>query len=184
MTYVARRGEPVVMHAAPTEWERQLEPRSMIEAKQVAADLFASRMFSAYGNAPAVLSTILAGRELGFQTMASLRAFHIIDGKPSLSAGAIHSLVLTSGKAKYFRCTERTAERATFETQRGEDPPVALSFTIQEARQAWAKDQKAWDWSGWGKSPSDMLVARAITKLARLVYPDVCHGLYDPSEVG
>jgi hypothetical protein len=155
----------------------------MSQAKAVAADLFASRMFSAYGNAPAVLSTIMAGRELGFQTMASLRAFHIIDGKPALAAGAIHSLVLTSGKAKYFRCTERTATKVTFETQRGDDPPMALTFTIEEARQAWPKDEKAWLASGWGKNPADMLVARALTKLARLVYPDITHGLYAPEEL-
>ena len=51
--------------APAAEFERQLEPRSMNQAKALAADLFASRLFSAYGNAPAVLSTILIGRELG-----------------------------------------------------------------------------------------------------------------------
>lgn len=174
---------PDVLAPAPLEWERQLEPRSMAQAKQIAADLFASRMFSAYGNAPAVLSTIMAGRELGFQTMASLRAFHILEGKPALSAGAIHSLILTSGKAKYFRCAERTPDRATFETQRGDDPPMSLTFTLAEGRQAWKSDEKAWNASGWGRNPADMLVARALTKLARLVYPDICHGLYAPEEL-
>ncbi len=178
--------------AAPVEWERQLEPRSMAQAKQVAADLFASRMFSAYGNAPAVLSTILAGRELGFQTMASLRAIHIIEGKPSLSAGAIHALVLASGKAEYFRCSQRSAEKATFVTKRKGDPEaIDLSFTIEEARQAWngkcnpdgTPDEKSWAGSGWAKNPADMCVARALTKLARLVYPDITHGLYAPEEL-
>jgi len=184
--------EPEVLPPPALDPRWQLEPRSMAQAKQVAADLFASRMFSAYGNAPAVLSTIMAGRELGFQTMASLRAIHIIDSKPALSAGAIHSLVLTSGKAKYFRCVERTSERATFETQRGEDPPVSLSFSIEEGRQAWngkrddkgEPDAKSWAASGWGRNPADMLVARALTKLARLVYPDITHGLYAPEELG
>jgi 5'-3' exonuclease len=187
----ARALEPEVLPPPSLDPKWQLEPRSMAQAKQVAADLFASRMFSAYGNAPAVLSTIMAGRELGFQTMAALRAIHIIDGKPALSAGAIHSLVLTSGKAKYFRCVERTAERATFETQRGDDPPMSLSFTIDEGRQAWngkrnpdgTPDEKSWAASGWGRNPADMLVARALTKLARLVYPDITHGLYAPEEL-
>ena len=186
----ARVLEAETLPPPAADFTMQLEPRSIGQAKQIAADLFASRMFSAYGNAPAVLSTIMAGRELGFQAMASLRAFHIIEGKPALSAGAIHSLVLTSGKAKYFRCTERTAEKATFTTQRGDEPPMSLTFTIAEARQAWAKraadgscDEKSFLASGYGKNPADLLVARAITKLARLVYPDVCHGLYDPSEL-
>jgi hypothetical protein len=37
--------------------------------------------------------------------------------------------------------------------------------------------------SGWTKSPNDMLVARASAKLARLVYPDVVHGLYAREEM-
>src|ERR1017187_5143434 len=34
---------------APAEWEMQLEPRSMREAKILASDMFSSRLFSAYG---------------------------------------------------------------------------------------------------------------------------------------
>jgi 5'-3' exonuclease len=168
---------------APVEWERQLEPRSMTGAKQLAADLFASRLFSAYGNPPAVLSTILAGRELGLQAMASLRAFHIIDGKPALAADLIRALVLKSGAVEYFRCTERTAERATFVIKRKGEPEVPLTYTIDEGKAAWAKDEKAWKASGWGRNPADMLVARASAKLARLVCPDVTHGLYAPEEL-
>src|SRR5690606_13825715 len=50
---------------ASSEWERQLDPRSMREARLVAADMFNSRMFSAYGNPQGVLSTVMVGRELG-----------------------------------------------------------------------------------------------------------------------
>jgi hypothetical protein len=125
--------------------------------------------------------------------MASLRAFHIIEGKPSLSAGAMHALVLTSGKAEYFECAERTPERATFVTKRkgGSGREMSLSFTIEDGRQAWngkrdadgTPDARAWAASGWGKHPADMLVARALVKLARLVYPDITHGLYSPEEL-
>ena len=140
-------------------------------------------MFSAYGTPQAVLSTVLAGRELGFPAMVSLRAFHVIDGKATLSAEAIRARVLTSGKANYFRCTERTATRATFETQRGDDPPMSLTYTIEEGRAAWPKGDSEWAKSGWGKNPADMLTARASAKLARLVYPDVTLGLYAAEEM-
>jgi len=171
-----------VIAATPAEWERQLEPRSMRDAQTLAENLFKSRLFSAYATAPGVLAVILAGRELGIQAMASLRAFHLIDGTPRLEATFIRALVLKSKLPKYFRCTERTATRATFETQRGDDPPVSLSCTIEEGRQAFAGDDKKWAASGWGKNPADMLVARAGTKLARLVYPEVCFGLYAVEE--
>lgn len=167
---------------APVEWERQLEPRTMGDAFKLAAHMHASRLFSAYGSPDAVLSTILAGRELGMPSMVALRAFHIIEGQPRLSAEALRARVISSGKAKYFRCTERTATRATFETQRGDDPPVTLTYTVEEARAAFPKGDAEFAKSGWGRTPADMCVARASSKLARLVYPDVTLGLYAVEE--
>ncbi len=167
---------------APAEWERGLEPRSMDEAVKLADRLMASRLFSAYGHPAGILATVLAGRELGIQAMASLRAFHIIEGKPTLSAGAIVALIMKSGKAEYFRPVERTAEKATFVTKRHGDPEVTMTFTIDEAKQAWSKDAAAFGKSAWGKHPADMCVARCSSKLARLVYPDVVFNLYAPEE--
>lgn len=172
-----------VIAATPQEWEKRLEPRNMEEARKLAKDMYDSKLFSAYGHPAAVLAVILAGREYGIPALASLRAFHLVDGKPTLAADFIRGLVLRSGKAKTFRCTERTATRATFETQRGDDPPVSLSFTIEEGRAAWRKDEAKWQASGWGTNPADMLVARASAKLARLVYPDVVHATYAPEEL-
>ena len=168
---------------APVEWERQLEPRSLRECQSLSKAVMASRLnFGTYGSEFGVMSTILAGRELGLQAMASLRAFHIIDNKPTLSAGVIVAMVLKSGVCEYFRCTERTAERATFVAKRKGDPEISLTFTIEEAKQSWSKDEKAWKASGWGRNPADMCVARASSKLARLVCPDVVFNLYAPEE--
>jgi len=169
--------------AVPVDWQRELEPRDLSQAKDLSTSLFQSRLFSAYGHPAGIMATVLAGREIGMQAMTALRAFHIIDGRPTLSAGAIHAMILSSGKAEYFRCSERTPERATFVTKRKGEPEISLSFTIEEGRMAWSKDDAAWKKSGWGKNPADMLVARASTKLARLVYPDVVHGLYAPEEM-
>jgi 5'-3' exonuclease len=176
--------DPDVLEPAPVEWERQLDPRSLSDAKKLAMDMFQSRMFAAYGTPQGVLATVLAARELGLPAMAGLRAFHIIEGKPYLSADMIRAMVIKSGQAKYFRCTERTATRATFETQRGDDPPISLSFTVEEGRAAFVGDDKKFAGSGWGKNPADMCVARASSKLARLVYPDIgLYGLYAPEEI-
>ena len=167
---------------AAVDFSQELEPRTMNDAWRMAQRAFASRLFSAYGTPEGVMMTILAGREFGMGSMAALRAFHVIEGKPSMSAGTIAALVLKSGKAQYFRCSERTPERATYVTQRGDDPPIALTYTIEEAKQAWSRTADAWAKSTWGRSPADMLVARASSKLARLVYPDVVSGLYAPEE--
>jgi 5'-3' exonuclease len=163
----------------PVEFERQLEPRSMAQAKELAMMMYQARLFSGYGSPQAVLSTVLAGRELGLQAIASLRSMHIVEGRHSPSADLLRALVLRSGKARYFRCTERTPDAATFETQRGDEPPTTLRYTMDDAVAAGLVKDKG----SWKKHPADMLVARASSKLARLVYPDVCAGLYAPEEV-
>jgi DNA polymerase-1 len=168
---------------APVPYERQLEPTSLRECAALASEMFKSRLFSAYGTPQGVLSTLLAGRELGLSAMSSLRSFHIIDGKPSLSADLIRALVLRSGMAESFRCTARSAESVTFTTKRKGDPEFSLTYTLDEAKAAWSKDERAWKASGWGRHPADMLVARCSAKLARLVYADVVTGLYSPEEL-
>jgi len=161
------------------EYARQLEPRTMAEATQLAKWALDSRLFGAYGSAQAILMMILAGREMGMPTMHSLRAFDVIDGKPTLKADAIRALILRSGKADYFRIVERSATVCTFATKRKGDPEVTLSYTFEEAQAAGLVKPN----SGWVKNAPDMLVARASAKLARLVYPDVIHGLYAPEEL-
>ena len=155
----------------------------MNDAVKLADRLMASRLFSAYGHPAGILATVLAGREFGMQAMTALRAFHIIEGKPTLSAGAIVAIVMKSGKAEYFRPLERTPDRATFVTKRHGDPEVSMTFTLDEAKQAWSKDPASFSKSAWGKHPADMCVARCSSKLARLVYPDVVFGLYAPEEM-
>lgn len=176
--------EPEVLPPPSTVFEMQLEPRSLREAALVAQEAFKSRNFSAYGTSQGIMMTILAGRELGLQAMASLRGFHIIDGKPALSADLIRALVTRSPHCEYFRCTERTNEAATWETKRRGDPsPMTLRFTIEDGKLASFKDEKSWKASGWGRNPADMCVARASAKLARLVYADVVFNLYAPEEM-
>ncbi len=169
---------PPPMRQLPTSFERQLEPSSISEAKDLANWMFQSKMFSAYGTPQAVLSTILAGRELGLQAMASLRAMHVVEGKQTFAADYIRSRVLQSGLVEYFRCTERTADHATFVIKRKGDPEMALTYTIEEAAKAGLVKPKG----GWEKNPADMLVARASSKLARLVCPEVTFGIYAREE--
>lgn len=178
-----------IVHVS-TDFTRQLEPASLPQAMQLANHMHAARMFNGYGSPQAVLSTILAGRELGLQAIASLRAFHVIEGKHSPSADVLRGLVLRSGHAKYFRCVERTNEKATFETWRKDEPePVKLTYTIEDGYAAFKPElpeverKKKWASSAWGKYPANMVTARAGAMLARLVYPDILFGLYTPEEL-
>lgn len=176
--------EPDVITPAPAEWERQLDPRSMKDATVLAQRMFESRMFSAYGTPQAVLSTVMVGRELGLPAMSSLRSIHVIEGKHSLSASLMAALVIKSGLAEFFEAIEVSEATVTFETKRkGARAPMRLTHTIEMARKAWSKTDDAWTKSGWGRNPTDMLVARCQARLARLVYPDLLAGLYTPEEL-
>lgn len=172
--------EPDAVLAAPAEWERGLDPRSMKDARMLAKDMFESRMFSAYGSPQAVLSTVMVGRELGLPAMASLRSVHVIEGRHALAASLMVALVLRSGLAEFFEPIEFTDTYATYETKRkGARNAVKLTHTLEMAVQAGLVKDK----SGWAKNPTDMLVARASARLARMVYPDLLAGLYTPEEL-
>lgn len=172
--------EPEVLTPAPSEYERQLDPRSMKDAIVLAKNMYESRMFSAYGTPQAVLSTVMVGRELGLPAMASLRCINNIEGRHALAASLMVALVLKSGLAEYFEPISFTETEATFETKRkGARNPVKLTHTIEMAVQAGLVKDK----SGWVKNPTDMLVARATARLARMVYPDLLAGLYTPEEL-
>lgn len=174
-----------VLAPAPVEWERQLDPRGMNQARQLAEDMAKSRMFTGYGTPQAVLSTIMIGREIGLPAMASLRGIYNIDGRHALSAQTMVAVILRSGLAAYFRPVSFNETQATFETLRKGDGnnPVTLTHTIEMAQKAWSKTEDAWRKSGWGHNPTDMLVARATSRLARMVYPDIIAGLYTPEEL-
>lgn len=173
---------PVVLVTVP--YERQLDPTSLRECYLLAGELFKSRLFSAYGTPQGILSTIIAGRELGFPAATSLRLFQIVEGKPAMSADMIRGLVQRSPLCLYFRCTERTSTRAVWSTLRkGDEEPTTLAFTLEQGRAAWQKDQRAWDASAWGKRPINMVTKSASSELARLVYADVVGNMYSVEEL-
>jgi 5'-3' exonuclease len=171
---------PAVVDGEVMPFEQSLEPRNMMQAVALAQDMFASRLFGNYGTPQAVLATIMAGREFGLQAHASLRGFHIIEGKQTMSADLMRALVIKrKDVCEYFRCKERSATAATFVTKRIGDPDtLELRYTIEEAQAAGLVKAG----SGWVKNPADMLVARASSKLARLAYPDILFGVYAPEE--
>lgn len=125
----------------------------------------------------ACFAVMLAGAELGFQPMQSLRSLAIVKGKISLGADATIALCVRSPACRYFRVVESTDSVATYETQRdGHERPTRLTWTIAQATRAGLTSQT------WKAHPEAMLRARCAAALARTVYPDVVAGIYDPDE--
>ena len=162
-----------------------LEPQSIDQAKTIAKYVFESRLFSAYGNPQGIFVAALMGRSLGLDFMTSLRAIHIIEGKPSMSAQLLIGLVLASGHAEYFTMVESTAERATFETKRRGCPtPTRLTWTLDDAKAAGLLNPTRSGKPGmWQKYQRTALRWRCGAELARCVYPDVTLGVYTSEEM-
>lgn len=157
-------------------------PRSLTEATELAERLSKSSLLpkDMIGKMPDILVTILAGQEMGFAPMASLRAFNVIGGKPVLGADGMVALVLGSGLAVYFERVAESDSEVTYETLRvgSKAPPRRCTWTMAMAKTA-ALHMK----DNWRTFPRAMLASRAKSELARDVYPDVLAGCYTEDEV-
>ena len=135
---------------------------------------------AAYRNNPGnVLWAIEYGAALGVPPVVAIGLVHVIDGKPVASAALISSLVRKGGHR--LRVTG-SAQEATAEITRSDDPEFAFTFTftLADAKKAGIDRNPT-----WSRYPQAMLQARAITACARMACPEVLSGLlYTPEELG
>ena len=165
--------------AQPPAWHLQLEPRDSGGAWNLAKMLANSRLYSAYGSPEAIMAIVLRGRALGLDATTALASFHVIEGKPSMSAALMIGLVHRSGKALFFDCIDSTSEKAVWVTKRvGSQHESRNTFTMDDAKRAGLGTK-----GNWAKYPAEMLRWRAASALARMVYPDIVAGLYTPDEL-
>lgn len=127
---------------------------------------------AAYRGKPAeATAAILAGAELGFSPMASLRAFDNIQGVPAPKAMTLRAVVLAQGHKVVIE--ESTGERATVRARRRDDDEWQVcSWDLDRARRMGLleKDQ-------WKKQPQAMLVARATAEVCRWIASDAIMGM-------
>ena len=126
------------------------------------------------------LLVLMTGRELGIGPMQALRMVTVIRGRVTLSADATVALVRRSPECVEWRLVESTAERETYSTtRRGDTAPTVLTWTMQQAAAAGLVRGGG----QWQTYPEAMLRARCASALARIVYPDLVAGIYDPDEL-
>jgi hypothetical protein len=149
-----------------------------------------SNFFSDARLASQAVVKILAGRELGFQPIASMVGIHIIEGKPSIGAHLMASMVKRSGKYDYrvIKCERDGCELEWLERRSDKWEVLGrTAMTLQEAIDtglAMKSGGKEWK-TNWFRSSDDMLFARCISKGYRRYCPDLTGGVavYDPDEL-
>lgn len=126
-----------------------------------------------------LMLVMLTGRELGIGPVQAISKIHVIDGKPSMSAELMLALVLRNGHEATIERTDNEA-CVIVARRRGAERSTTFSFTIQDARDAGLAVKDVWK-----KYPANMLWARCVSKMCRMVFPDVMMGVsYVPEEMG
>ncbi len=155
-----------------------IQPRDMGELWKLAG-IAASSGLTATKNQEDAFLLMMTGQELGLSVMQSLRAIHVVKGRPVLSADLMAGIVKRSDVCEYLVIKEMEATRCTITTQRRGDPePTTMTWTMEDANRAGLRGDN------WKKYPQAMLKARCMAQICRAVYPDVVAGLYDPDELG
>ncbi len=141
------------------------------------------RKIGGSGKAEEVISTILSvmllGRELGISPIQCISGgINNIQGKFEISARLMNQLIRRHGHK--LKIVESTHEVCSIWSQRkdtGEE--LTQTYDIEEASRAGLIKEGG----GWKKCPKDMLFARAISRLARQLYPDCIGGAYVEGEL-
>ena len=124
------------------------------------------------GNRGQVAAVILHGRELGLPPMTALASTYVVHGRPSISAEAMRALILQHGHE--IAVEESTSARCTIRGRRaGSEQWTSVTWTLDDAKRAGGLLHK----DTWKSYPRQMLTARATAELARLIFPDVIHGM-------
>lgn len=118
---------------------------SAFELDQRRADAYAESGYwpDAKSQAQALVK-IEAGRALGLPAIVAMSEVHVIQGKPTLGAGALAALVKTSGRYDY-RIVEHTEERCAirfFDLEAGQLGESV--FTLDDARKAGLSGRPIW----------------------------------------
>jgi hypothetical protein len=131
------------------------------------------------GKVPAITAAILAGDEVGFGPMQSLKYLSVIDGQPTISAEGQRALILAAGHQMWFEPREVSITKFTWYGQRREDGHIAaMTFTMDDAKRAGLANKY-----NWRMYPQAMLSARASAALARAIFADTIGGLSATEEL-
>ena len=131
------------------------------------------------GRPEAILAAVLYGRELGLGPMESLAHVDMIDGRPSPSAELLARLIRRAGHTiEVLQAADQACRLRGTRTDTGET--LEVSFSIADAQRVTTREKgvsmRLADTKRWKEYTSDLLWARALTRLYRRLYPDVVGG--------
>lgn len=187
------QGTSIVKHVQleALSYERSLEPSSLDEAFKVACAMHESRFFEKKFRTPdALLTIVLAGREVGLGAFAAANSIDNIQGTLQMKASLMVGLVQSKKECEYLYCEESTNESCTWVTKRLSNPSeqrVTVTYgNLEQAGITKAYNKKTDNVEtkdNYRKQPDVMVMWRCAAKLCRRVYSDLLFGLYANEEM-
>jgi hypothetical protein len=161
--------------------------KAELESYQIIAKVAASnkhwRRLGGEGNDDTIVATILSvmllARELGLPPMQAISGgINNIQGKFEISARIMNQLIRKFGHQLQVRILDSQVCKI-WGKRKDTGEEMEVTYHIEEAARAGLIK----DGGGWKKNPQDMLFARAISRLARRLYPDCIGGCYIEGEL-
>lgn len=140
---------------------------------QAMATVIAKAGSFGFKTAEQAAALMLVAQADGLHPAKAATHYHIINGKPSLTADAMLARFQTAGGRVNWDAYSDDAVTGTFSHPQGGS--VSITWTLARAKKAGVGNLE--------KFPAAMLRARCISEGVRTVYPGVIVGMYTPEEV-
>jgi hypothetical protein len=123
---------------------------------------------------------LLKGQELGLPPMQAFASIAVINGRPTLTAEVMLSLVYKQHEKAGITFVSSTNQECVIEASRPGGKTSTFTFTLEDAKRAGLLAKGPWE-----QYPAAMLRARCISAMARAMFPDALAGcVYTPEELG
>lgn len=149
-----------------------------LENMQKMADkLFKMKHYQKLGDV-GIFTIIQKAKSVGLNPLDALNGgMYFVNGKVELSSNTMNYLIRQSGHS-ITKDKSSTKDCCVLVGKRKDNGDTfSCSFSIEDAKKAGILKNV------WLSYPEDMLFARALSRLARQLFPDVCKGCYTEGEI-
>jgi hypothetical protein len=124
-----------------------------------------------------MLNLMLTAKELGISPIKAINGnFHIIKGKIVMASHMMSDMIRRAGHS--IKVIERSATRCVIDgVRRDNGDTYTETFSMEDAKLAGYLSSP-----NWQKIPRDMLYARAMARMGRILFGDVIGNAYCPDE--
>lgn len=125
-----------------------------------------------------IFTVVQKAKSIGLNPLDALNgAMYFVNGKVELAANTMNYMIRAKGHS-ITKDKKSSRDICILNGKRADNGDEwTASFSIEEAKKAGIYK------STWEKYPEDMLFARALTRLARQLFPDVIKGCYVEGEI-